>query len=220
MIDTIVPHGVSSAEAFGDLPDAVLFAKEAELISNAVENRQREFKSGRHLAHEALAELGIPPEPILSGPRGEPTWPSTIVGSITHCVGYRAAAVGERRTFMSLGIDAEPHQRLSQDVFSAIARPSELDHVETLMGILPHTCWDRLLFCAKEATFKTWYPLTRKGLEFEDVRIVIDSVERTFLAELLVSDPFLRSQGISAFSGRWALSTDLIVAACVLGAPK
>ena len=34
--------------------------------------------------------------------------------------------------------------------------------------------WDRILFCAKEATYKAWYPLTRRWLGFEDAHIVFD----------------------------------------------
>ena len=34
--------------------------------------------------------------------------------------------------------------------------------------------WDRILFCAKEATYKAWYPVTRRWLGFEDAHIVFD----------------------------------------------
>ena len=34
--------------------------------------------------------------------------------------------------------------------------------------------WDRILFCAKEATYKAWFPLTKRWLGFEDAHIVFD----------------------------------------------
>ena len=34
--------------------------------------------------------------------------------------------------------------------------------------------WDRLLFSAKEAVYKAWYPLAERWLGFEDALIAID----------------------------------------------
>ena len=34
--------------------------------------------------------------------------------------------------------------------------------------------WDRILFCAKEATYKAWFPLTQRWLGFEDAHITFD----------------------------------------------
>ena len=93
MIEKILPAGVASAEVFADLPDAVLFPQEASALATAVEKRRREFATGRACARRALDDLGIAPSAILPGERGAPQWPPGIVGSITHCAGYRAAAV-------------------------------------------------------------------------------------------------------------------------------
>ncbi|PZS40918.1 MAG: 4'-phosphopantetheinyl transferase, partial [Pseudonocardiales bacterium] len=93
MIEKILPDGVASVEAFRDPPDAVLYPGEAELITRAVDKRRREFRTVRHCARQALRQLGLPPAPVLRGERGEPKWPAGVVGSMTHCAGYRAAAV-------------------------------------------------------------------------------------------------------------------------------
>lgn len=36
-------------------------------------------------------------------------WPDGVVGSMTHCDGYRAAAVAHAGEVLGVGIDAEPH---------------------------------------------------------------------------------------------------------------
>ncbi|MFD3676463.1 hypothetical protein [Streptomyces sp. NPDC058613] len=41
--------------------------------------------------------------------RRNPVWPSGIVGSMTHCTGYRAAAVARTGHLVALGVDAEPN---------------------------------------------------------------------------------------------------------------
>lgn len=171
MIEHTVPTGVASAEAFGDPPGLELMPGEESLISQAVEKRRKEFTTARHCARNALGELGIPPRAIGRGERGMPLWPSGVVGSLTHCDGYRAAVVGYRLQIRSLGIDAEPHDALPEGVLDHTSLPEER---EVLAGRDDTIAWDRLLFCAKEATYKAWFPLTERWLGFEDAHITFD----------------------------------------------
>jgi 4'-phosphopantetheinyl transferase EntD len=92
---------VACAESFVDPPEAVLFPEEEAVIARAVPKRRQEFTTARHCARTALATLGAPPAPILPGEMGAPTWPPGYVGTMTHCAGYRAAAIartGSRRS--------------------------------------------------------------------------------------------------------------------------
>src|SRR5438874_13378259 len=93
MIGEILPDWVAVGEAFGDLPDAPLLGPEAAAVASAVPSRQREFATGRACARQALAALGVAPVPLDRGAGGAPAWPAGGVGSITHCAGYRGAAV-------------------------------------------------------------------------------------------------------------------------------
>jgi 4'-phosphopantetheinyl transferase EntD len=52
-------------ETHADLPDGLLFPGERAIVARAVPGRALEFTTGRQCAREALARLGIPPEPIL-----------------------------------------------------------------------------------------------------------------------------------------------------------
>lgn len=217
MIERILPVDVASAEVFGELQDAGLFPEEEALVARAVDKRRREFASGRGCARDALASLGVPPAPIVSGDGGAPRWPPGIVGSITHCRGYRAAAVARARDFVAIGIDAEPNEVLPSGVFELVSLPDERARVRGLTTA-PGTCWDRLLFSAKESVYKSWFPLVRRWLGFDDADITINPVDGTFKARLLVAAPMIGRFPPAGFTGRWLASDGLILTA--IAAPE
>ena len=213
MISEILPAVVASAEAFDDAPDAALFPAEEALIARAVQKRRREFATGRHCAREALGRLGIGPVPILPGQGGAPQWPPGIVGSITHCAGYRAAAVARAGEVLTIGLDAEPAEWLPAEVLGLVALPDERHRLLDLARAEPGVCWDRLLFSAKESVYKAWFPLTRRWLGFADADITINAADGTFEARLLVPGP--ESSGVppTGFTGRWVIAGGMILTA-------
>jgi 4'-phosphopantetheinyl transferase EntD len=212
MIDEILPEGAAVAATRGDL-HAPLFPEEKQVIRRAIQSRCREFTTGRACARTALTRLGLPTQAIPSGPRGNPQWPTGIVGSITHCDGYRAAAVGRAREFATIGIDAEPNRHLPDGILEVIALPDELEWVRQLMHDTPDICWDRLLFSIKEAVYKAWFPLTARDLGFEDACVMVDRQRRVFSARLLVSGFKLGGIERSTLSGRWHIHDGLVVTA-------
>lgn len=214
MIERILPPVAASAEAYGDDAGtaetalAGLFPQERAIIARAVERRKREFATGRACARAALAKLGVPPGPILRGERNAPVWPAGIVGSITHCTGYRAAVVAHAHELAGVGIDAEPNQPLPSGVLEAIALPVELDQLRPPGG---ETCWDRLLFCAKEAVFKVWYPLTGLNLGFDQAHVTITAPD-AFEAKLLTAHPAVPS----VLAGRYLVAPGHLLTAIAL----
>ena len=104
--------------------------------------------------------------PVLARPRGAPEWPPGVVGSITHCAGWTGAVVarsrGSRlgRGVRALGLDAEPIAALPAGVIDVVASQDEREALARLGAEHPGIPWDTLLFSAKEATYKAWYPLT------------------------------------------------------------
>jgi 4'-phosphopantetheinyl transferase EntD len=175
VIEQILPLGVASAEAFGDPPDLELFPEEEALVVRAVDKRRREFTTATACARTVLAAVGFGPAPILPGEGGAPQWPPGIVGSITHCAGYRAAAAARACDVLTIGLDAEPDEALPSGVLKAVSLPGERERLRDLTAAAPGACWDRLLFCAKEATYKAWFPLARCWLGFEDADITINA---------------------------------------------
>lgn len=214
MIDKLLPSSVASTEAFADPPDAYLFPEEEKAVSQSVEKRRREFTTVRHCARRSLAALGLPPAPLLSGERGAPIWPSGVVGSMTHCAGYRAAAVARDHQVRTLGIDAEPRGPLPAGVLESIALPTERDHCAELTRLDEDIPWDRLLFSAKESLYKAWFPVTRRWLGFEDAQLTFFPQDGSFTARVLVTPP--EQWRSPVVEGRWVVENNLVLTAIVL----
>lgn len=216
MIERILPTSVAVSETLTDPPEATLFPQERELVSNAVESRRQEFTTGRHCARQALAQLDIPPAPILTGTRGAPGWPEHTVGSITHCKGYRAAVAAHTKDVTAIGIDAEPQLPLPEGVLEAVCLPAERPAIEELLRTRPELPWDRLLFSAKESVYKTWYPLTGRFLEFEEAHLVFDPDSGTFTAQLLAGAAWDGHRHREEFHGHWLAADGILLTAIAL----
>ncbi|HEX8007298.1 MAG TPA: 4'-phosphopantetheinyl transferase superfamily protein [Trebonia sp.] len=217
MIADILPPRVAAAEEFGDLPDVRLFPGEEAVIAHAVDKRRREFATGRACARTALAKLGVPAAPIVPGPRGAPQWPPGVVGSITHCAGYRACAVALGLDVITIGLDAEPNDTLPDGVLNTVvAGDGEQARIATLMAAFPQVCWDRMLFSAKESVYKAWFPLTRRRLSFRDARVDFDPAGPAFSARLLVDGPVVNGEMLTRLDGRWLVGNGLLATAIVV----
>lgn len=213
MIEHILPAKVATAEAFTDPSDAWLFPEETEAVARAVDKRRREFTTARACARQALERLGVGAAPVPRGTDGAPQWPGGVVGSITHCAGYRACAVARAGDVASVGIDAEPNEATPKGVLTAVSDHGEREHLEGLPGGRPGIHWDRLLFSAKESVYKAWYPLTGRWLGFEDASISIDPGKGAFTAHLRVPGPIVHGDRRDIFNGRWVVSDGLIITA-------
>jgi 4'-phosphopantetheinyl transferase EntD len=219
VIEKLMPAGVASRETTEDAPESTMFPEEAAHVGKAVDKRRREYATVRNCARLAMADLGLPPVPLLTGERGAPRWPDGVVGSMTHCAGYRAAVVALSSTVHTVGIDAEPHDTLPEGVENAIALDEERAMLTRLAAADPGIHWDRMLFCAKEAVYKAWFPLTRKWLGFEEALITL-TPDGTFEARLLVPGPVVAGAQVAGFSGRWLVGDGLIITAIALPVGK
>jgi enterobactin synthetase component D / holo-[acyl-carrier protein] synthase len=199
VIAGLLPPVVSAREAVGPAQGAGLFPAEEALVRTADARRRAEFTAGRTLARAALTGLGLPAAAIPAGRAGEPVWPAGVTGSITHCAGYRACAVARTADVAALGIDAEPDAALPRGLIGSVADDTEQAWLGTLA---PGVCWDRLLFSAKEAVGKLWYPRTRHWLGFAEFTVFPDAAG-TFDARVAGS----------RLTGRWLARGGLIVTA-------
>ncbi|MFJ7266979.1 4'-phosphopantetheinyl transferase [Streptomyces sp. NPDC099050] len=237
MIEELLAPVVAAVSTRGDVPGAGLYPEEEALVGRAVPERRREFATGRHCARRALGRFGIPAGPILKTEHGAPCWPEGIVGSMTHCPGYRATAVAWRRDVLALGIDAEPDRPLPDGVLEAVTvageRAALVGHAEARARaranahvpahgqgrVSAQVHWDRLLFSAKESVYKAWHPLTGRRLDFTDTALDFDPARGTFTARLLVPPPVLAGHGpLTEFRGRWAARDGIVVTAVVVPA--
>jgi 4'-phosphopantetheinyl transferase EntD len=215
----LLPAGVAVAESFGDEPEADLYPEEAAAVARAVERRRREFAAVRACARRALAALGVPPVAVppdvgaeQAWARRAPLWPDGVTGSMTHCDGYRAAAVARHDVLAAVGVDAEPHGRLSEGVLDRVTLGEERTMLAALAAERDDVAWDRVLFSAKESVFKAWFPLAQRWLGFEDCRVEL-GVDGSVRARLLVPGPVVDGVRIAVLDGRWrALRTHVATA--------
>ncbi|WP_144207665.1 4'-phosphopantetheinyl transferase PptT [Mycobacterium tilburgii] len=221
LVSSVLPatQGMAYSEVYSDPPGLTPLPEEEPLIAKSVAKRRNEFITVRHCARVALGELGLPLMPILKGDKGEPRWPDGAVGSLTHCTGYRGAVVGRSSAVRSVGIDAEPHDKLPHGVLDAISLPAERGEIPQVMPAGLH--WDRILFCAKESTYKAWFPLTKRWLGFEDAQTTFEAdgagaATGTFVSRILIDPEALSGPPLTELTGRWSVERGLVLTAIVL----
>jgi 4'-phosphopantetheinyl transferase EntD len=207
MLKDILPPEVKVIEQFNDDPKATLFVEE-RIVGKASNVRRQEFTQGRHCAHQAIIALGFPASPIGRGAVGEPIWPVEIIGSITHCRAYRAAAVAKRDDFYSIGIDAEIHENLPAEILAEITQREELAFITASSDV--KTSWGCVLFSAKESVYKALFPLTNKWLGFDEVTVTFDRDHSQFSARI---SPAVEVNGhpLESLSGRYKIANGLVV---------
>lgn len=213
MLDELLPPSAQAVEVSGDPPGLTLYPAEEACIARAVEARRREFTTGRYCARAALRRFGVTPAAITKGASGAPAWPDGVVGSITHCAGYRAAAVALTTDLVTIGIDAEPAEPLPDRVLDMISSPRERAELAMLADAWPGIPWDRLLFSAKESVYKAWTPLTGTFLDFDGADVRIDPKAGGFAARLLAPGADVVAGPAGELRGRFAVRDGLLVTA-------
>jgi len=143
---------------------ARLFAAERRTLADQRPERVAEFARGRACARRALLAVGLRPTPILMGADGEPLWPDTVVGSISHTPGYTCALVA--RGLDAVGVDVERYDReLSPRAWRLILSGAELQGEGQREQVA--------VFGIKEAFFKLAWPSTRRRFGFTAVRVCL-----------------------------------------------
>lgn len=166
----LFPVAVRAADLHERVDPKLLSDPEWLSICHCHERRIQDFAAGRLCARQALHELGIDGFSLLPGPDRQPLWPDSVVGSITHTVGYTAAVVAWSRDVRSLGVDSEQVGAVRPDLWPQICTPLELERLRQLEpgdGVTAAA----LLFVAKEAFFKCQFPLAREWLDFDAVTV-------------------------------------------------
>jgi 4'-phosphopantetheinyl transferase EntD len=201
-------------EATPDCWTAPLHPSEAACVERAVDKRVREFAAGRSCARRALSALGVSAFPLVASPDRTPLWPTGVVGSISHCNDYCAAVVARRADITSLGLDVEPLTPLDAELLPLICSAEEIDALDAL----PRSSgpdWPKLVFSAKESTYKCYYPLAKTILEFHDVVVEIEPQEQKFTARLVQSSA-PSAAGHREFHGHFRYDTTHLFTGVVL----
>jgi 4'-phosphopantetheinyl transferase EntD len=209
-----------------------LVAEEEALVASAGPARVAEFAAGRQCARLALASLdpSLSRVPVLADAYGAPSWPPGFVGSITHCPGWTGAVAARSarsvrpagrlgdvlgRGVRGIGLDAEPVAPLPEGVLDVVASGAEQEALAGLEDVRPGIPWDRLLFSAKEATYKAWYPLTGVVVGHDALRVELSSAG-SFTGVASGEDAAGTASTVTV-RGRWAVGPHVLVTLCVAG---
>jgi len=210
-IDRVFPLKSGLSLVAGPIEDRVadLYPEELEDIERAVARRRHEFATGRQLARQAMAELGLPPAPIRRGERREPLWPAGMVGSITHAEGLAIAAVALAQRLRGVGLDVEIADRVGSELHEKLFVAEELASLAGADARLPG-----LLFSAKEAGYKATYPLAGRFIGFQEAAVDVDWAAGRFslryLGEHEPNRVMETAEGHFLFCGRYVLSLVII----------
>jgi len=208
--------GIVACESTLCESDEPLYPEEVAQISGCVAKRQREFAASRRCARKVLAAMGIKDFPLLPGPDRAPIWPANVVGAITHtdCSpnGYCGVAVADGGLTTGLGIDAEPRLPLPTELWPSILDPEEQRRA---LATDEPGIQARLVFSAKETTYKALYPTLRQFLDFSEVHIRVHAEEGLFFAHLI--GPIAKTFAVrQPLEGRLVVDDELMVTAMIL----
>jgi 4'-phosphopantetheinyl transferase EntD len=193
--------------------DQISFVEEKNIVRNAVPKRRNEFAAGRLAAHNAMNRFGLPPKPLLTDRDRAPLWPTGVVGSISHTRELAFAAVTSETYAHGIGVDVEDDLALPSDIVTRVCLPSELQYLGLWSAEIGFDA-AKLLFSAKEAFYKSYYPRNKRVLDFLDVGITLRPVERAFEVALM-SD---RSLDLAVIRGRFGLALGHVFCTVVIHA--
>jgi 4'-phosphopantetheinyl transferase EntD len=188
--------------------------QERDAVHRAVPRRVAEFHAGRAAARDAMARLSLPPLPVPMGVDRAPVWPEGLTGSISHSATACVAAVGPLSIWAGIGVDLEEATPLDPMLVEQVCTRAE----RRWLGAQPQPergLLAKLIFSAKEATYKAQYPTTGRIFGFDVIEISIDRGEIGFKA------CFQSDQGVFAagtiLGGSYVYAAGLLVTGVAVG---
>ncbi len=156
---------------------------EARPLSRATPARQAEFAAGRAAARAALRAIGLLPYEIPMGQDRAPIWPKGVVGSITHNDGHCVAVAARSSGMTGVGVDLEAGEGLQKELLSEVLTAPEIEWLIKQPGNQRGEL-AKVIFSAKEATYKALYGVSRRVVGFDAMRIDLDLENEIFIAQL------------------------------------
>jgi 4'-phosphopantetheinyl transferase EntD len=213
----LFPWGTVAAQLQGDASPADLTRDEIKSVSHCSKKRISDFFAGRSCARRALRELGIEAFSLLSGEDRQPVWPVGVTGSITHTDGYTAAVVIRQGSVRSIGVDSEAVGAVHEGLWPRVCTQTELESLRSFASP-ERAVRAALIFAAKEAFYKSQFPLTAEWIGFQDVAIELE--EEPGGAGVFVVAPQralrLPRQGEQGLSGRFRRHGEFVTAGIAL----
>lgn len=211
LFDGLFDESVIVTAAPLDATAAALHEEEALLVERAASGRRREFATGRRLSRRLLARLGEPTGPLLRDEDRVPLWPDGVVASISHCRDLCVVAMGRADRYRGIGVDVEPDEPVSEDIERRICTAAERGWIASraASGLAPGRA-GKLVFSAKEAVYKAFYPSVREFWGFQDVELALDPESERFVAALPPGAGLDRVGGRIGLRSRWLIAAVVV----------
>ena len=186
MDNSFFPENVAVCIAEDWMWEQPVFAEEEELLSaTAVEKRLREFRAGRHCAHNALKQLHHTDFALLRGAGGAPVWPENICGSISHSGERCVAIAAHKKYYLGVAVDIEKNKKIKADTVERIAYIEEQYMLNDMTNIPDTVDRAAILFSIKECVHKIYYPLNKHTLDFKDVVVSLGGLKNSFDVKII-----------------------------------
>lgn len=202
LMKDLLPSDVSVIET--DTHFGALLPAELEYFRPASTKRVREATTARACARQLLVAYGFEDYALVPALDGSPSWPASVVGSITHSHGHTAVAVGQRSRYRGIGIDSELATPIPDATFEMIRHSGDASQVK-------HPLWTTIHFSAKEAVFKALSAVGFTGLHLSDIGVQLKSSGRFVVA----TDPTDGWHDLE-IAGRWGNRHEHVATAVVI----
>ncbi len=208
-LDGLFPAGARAAELCEPADASLLLPAEAQFLGRAVPSRVHEFAAGRLCARRLLAEFGIIEFPLMVADDRQPIWPTTLVGSITHTLGFCAAVVAPRVRMAGIGIDCEVTESVKEEFWPKLFTAAETLRLRSLPNS-QQAAAATLIFSAKEAFYKCQYPLVGERLGFGDATVEVLDWGATLGEFIIHTNSAIVRHAILPLRGRYLFHEEFI----------
>ena len=156
VVPETIQHSILPVEEFGYEPG-----------KGGKSARTAEFNAGRFCALQALSTWNQD-GPVGKADDRSPIWPEGFTGSISHSKNWVWASVAKTDQVISVGVDTEAivDAATRSQTWEQVATIDELRTLEALD--LDPTTEFTVLFSAKEAFYKCWYPVSKQYFDFKE----------------------------------------------------
>lgn len=148
--------------------------EKTKLESMKSTKRRREFIRRCYLFHRTYEK-----KPLCSESTGEPVWPDSLKGSVTHKAGHVGIVSTLKPDIVGLGIDLEATTKMHKGLYSKICDGDEIELLKNVKSFDLNDCMTAV-FSAKEALYKAVYPIGKKFFYFNHAKVThfdIDYIE-------------------------------------------
>lgn len=170
---TLFAGEVATAETRSHTVDQLVHPDDLLSLGSASAKRSMDFFTGRACARAALIQLGYKNIALPIGSDRRPIWPIETIGSITHTNGFIGAAVVSRKSFVSIGIDAEGDSIIDSELWRLLFTDADINLLSA-ESLKSQNLLARIVFSAKETFYKCQFEVTKTWLDFTDVSVEVN----------------------------------------------